>query len=62
MPMPLPAPMPMMNFDAFDPAYNFPWPDPIPDTEVPVNTEVPMDQMNWRNMDWSSLRNNGQGW
>ncbi|KAJ4356739.1 uncharacterized protein N0V89_004775 [Didymosphaeria variabile] len=62
MPMPMPAPMHMMNFDTFDPALNFAWPDPLSSVQDPSSVDLTMDQMNLDNIDWNSLRGNGQGW
>jgi hypothetical protein len=62
MPMPVPAPMPMINFDAFDPALNFAWPDSMPDAQGSVNTNAPLDPMTWSTMDWSSVRNHEESW
>lgn len=62
MPVPMPAPTSMMDFNTFDPAYNFAWPDPSSNLQNMASPDLNMDGLNWNDMDWSSLRGNDQGW
>jgi hypothetical protein len=62
MPVPMPAPIPMVDFNTFDPAYNFAWPDPMLMAQDTSFADPSMDSMNLSYMDWSYLRDSGQGW
>lgn len=66
MPVPMPTPMSMsLDFSQFDQGYGSAWPGALPAMTGPIIGDVPMEQADWGNLDWSSMRDgqmNGQVW